>query len=44
MEICVIKEDGKAIMGEADVDEIVKEIEDEIEENKKTKKGSAGDE
>mmetsp|Transcript_1795 Transcript_1795/g.2677 ORF Transcript_1795/g.2677 Transcript_1795/m.2677 type:complete len:254 (-) Transcript_1795:110-871(-) len=44
MEICVIKNDGKAIMGEDDVNEIVKEIEIEIEENKKSKKGSTSDE
>ena len=43
MEIYIIKEDGKTVMGEGDVEEIVKEIENKIEENKKTKKGSAGD-
>jgi|EP01083_Nonionella_stella_P026781 20S proteasome subunit alpha 4 len=45
MEICVVREDGKVIMEEADVDLVVKEIEAEIEESKKAKSTSAaGDE
>lgn len=39
MEICVVKQDGKIIMEESKVDEIVKEIEVEIEESKKAKQG-----
>ena len=44
MEICVVKADGKIVMDESAVDEIVKEIESEIEESKKAKQGSSGDE
>eukprot|EP00979_Chaetoceros_neogracilis_P010853 scaffold2612_cov267-Chaetoceros_neogracile.AAC.46 len=46
MEICVVRQDGKIVMGESDVEEVVKEIEKEIEESKKAKQGasSGGDE
>lgn len=43
MEICLVKEDGTSVMTEEDVDVLVKEIEQEIEENKsKSKGGSSG--
>lgn len=46
MEICVVRLDGKIVMEESDVEEVVKEIESEIEESKKAKQGasSGGDE
>lgn len=44
MEICVVKQDGKTVMAESDVEEVVTEIEKEIEESKKSKQGSSGDE
>jgi len=41
MEICVVRADGKSMMEESDVADVVTEIESEIEESKKAKQGSS---